>query len=105
MTNLRPSHPRLIAPSYKWAALPDLVKSEPYLKGWHDTIMANATVFYNAPVIVHVYDGGPSASGILDPAREVKVRIKHFCYAYRMSNDTKWVDRTWRELQVSLRLK
>jgi len=82
--------------------LPDLMKDDPYLKGWHDTIMANATVFFNAPVIVHVYDGGPSASGILDPAREVKLRIKHFSYAYLMSNDTKWVDRTWAELRVSV---
>ena len=63
--------------------------------------MANATVFYNAPVIAHVYDGGPTGSGILDPARETKLRIKHFSYAYLMSNDTKWIDRTWRELQVN----
>jgi hypothetical protein len=43
---------------------------------------------------------GPS--GILDNAREVKMRIKAFAYVYRMTNDTKWVDRTWAELQVSL---
>lgn len=45
---------------------------------------------------------GPS--GILDNAREIKMRVKAFAYAYRMSNDTKWVDRTFRELQVSSRL-
>lgn len=67
--------------------------------------MANATVFYDAPVVTHVYDGGPADSGILDPAREVKLRIKHLCYAYLMSNDTKWIDRTWRELQVNFRRK
>lgn len=47
-------------------------------------------------------DGG---SGILDNAREVKMRIKAFCYAYRMSNDTKWLERTWTELQVSCQLQ
>jgi hypothetical protein len=77
------------------------MNKDPYLKGWHDTIMANASVYYDEPLVAHVYDGGPAASGILDPARDIKRRIKHFCYAYRMSNDTKWVDRTWRELQVS----
>ena len=41
------------------------------------------------------------ASGILDVCREVKMRVKAFAYAYRMSNDTKWVDRAWTELQVS----
>lgn len=40
------------------------------------------------------------ASGILDNAREIKMRIKAFAYVYRMTNDTKWVDRTWSEVQV-----
>lgn len=39
-------------------------------------------------------------SGILDNAREIKMRVKAFAYVYRMTNDTKWVDRTWSELQV-----
>lgn len=39
-------------------------------------------------------------SGILDNAREIKMRIKAFAYVYRMTNDTKWVDRTFTELQV-----
>ena len=41
-------------------------------------------------------------SGILDNSREVKERVKAFSYAYRMTNDTKWVDRTFTELQVTL---
>jgi hypothetical protein len=41
---------------------------------------------------------GPS--GILDNAREIKMRIKAFAYAYRMTNATRWVDRAWEELQV-----
>ena len=32
--------------------------------------------------------------------REIKMRVKAFSYVYRMTNDTKWVDRTWLELQV-----
>ena len=40
-------------------------------------------------------------SGILDNARNVKMRIKAFAYVYRLTNDTKWVDRAWAELQVS----
>ena len=38
-------------------------------------------------------------SGILDNAREFKMRIKAFAYAYRVTGDTKWVDRAWREIQ------
>lgn len=62
--------------------------------------MKNASYYASLPPVVHVFDGGPAASGILDPAREVKQRAKHFAYAYRRSNDTQWVDRLWRELQV-----
>ena len=40
-------------------------------------------------------------SGILDNARNVKMRIKAFAYVYRMTNDTKWVDRAWAEIKVS----
>ncbi|KIM34528.1 hypothetical protein M408DRAFT_325905 [Serendipita vermifera MAFF 305830] len=99
LANLRPDRPRLIAGKHKINALPTLMAGDPYLKGWHDIIMNNATVYSNLPPVVHVFDGGPSGSGILDPAREVKQRIKHFAYAYVMTSDTAWVDRTWRELQ------
>lgn len=47
--------------------------------------------------MIYYYDGG---NGILDIARQVKERIKAFSYVYRMTNDTKWVDRVFLELQV-----
>ncbi|TFK64509.1 hypothetical protein BDN72DRAFT_263863 [Pluteus cervinus] len=92
----RPDRPRLIAPSYKWAALPNLINNDPYLQGWNDTIFGNATDYFGLPPVVYHMDG---ASGILDNAREIKMRIKAFAYVYRLTNDTKWVDRTWDELQ------
>lgn len=98
-TNVRTDRPRLIAPAYKWAALPQLIANDPYLKYWNDTIFNNATQYYNLPPVVYFMDG---PSGILDNAREIKMRIKAFSYVYRMTNDTKWVDRTWSELQVSV---
>jgi hypothetical protein len=98
-TNVRTDRPRLIAPAYKWDALPGLIANDPYLKYWNDTIFANATQYFNLPPVVYFMDGD---SGILDNARQVKQRIKAYAYAYRMSNDTKWVDRTFLELQVSI---
>ncbi|KAF5385284.1 hypothetical protein D9615_001384 [Tricholomella constricta] len=92
----RTDRPRLIAPSYKWQALPTLIKSDPYLKGWNETIFANATNYYGQQPVRYFMDGD---SGILDNAREVKMRIKAFAYVFLMTNDTKWVDRTWAELQ------
>ncbi|KAF8745167.1 Heparinase II III family protein, partial [Rhizoctonia solani] len=95
-TSVRPDRPRIVAPAYKWEALPALIKTDPYLKGWNETIFSNAQTYYDQPVKAYFMDGG---NGILDIAREIKVRIKAWCYAYRMSKDTKWVDRTWRELE------
>ncbi|KAF8917660.1 chondroitin AC/alginate lyase [Mucidula mucida] len=96
VTSLRSEHPRLIAPAYMWEALPTLIKNDPYLTGWNATIFGNASDYYSADPVAYVMDGD---SGILDNAREVKMRIKAFCYVYRMTNDTKWADRAWMEVQ------
>ncbi|OBZ79527.1 hypothetical protein A0H81_01229 [Grifola frondosa] len=95
-TSVRSDRPRLIAPSYKWQALPQLIQNDPYLKFWNDTIFGNATAYYPLPPVVYHMDG---SSGILDNAREIKMRLKAFSYVYRMTNDTKWVDRAFLELQ------
>ncbi|KAJ6574948.1 heparinase II/III family protein [Mycena capillaripes] len=92
----RPDHPRLIAPAYKWAALPDLIVKDPYLNAWNATIFLNASQYFDLPPVVYHMDG---ASGILDNAREVKMRIKALSYVYRMTNDTKWSDRVWAEVK------
>ncbi|KAJ7161507.1 chondroitin AC/alginate lyase [Mycena crocata] len=93
---VRPDRPRLIAPAYKWAALPTLIANDPYMQGWNATIFGNATAYKALPPVAYVKDGD---SGILDNAREIKQRIKAFAYVYRMTNDTSWVDRTWEEVQ------
>jgi hypothetical protein len=102
---VRPDRPRIIAPSYKWQALPALIAKDPYLASWNATIFQNATDFYNAVPVVYNMDRSPhESSGILDNARQTKERMKAWGYAYRMSNNTKWVDRAWTEIQVSIRL-
>ena len=45
-------------------------------------------------------DGALNLSGVLDVARQVKMRIKAFAYAYRVTGQTSWADRAWKELQV-----
>jgi len=96
VTKVRPDRPRLIAPAYKWAALPNLIKTDPYLKGWNDTIFGNASDYSQLPPVQYFRDGD---SGILDNARDIKRRIKAFAYAYRITNNTSWVDRAWLEIQ------
>jgi hypothetical protein len=96
-TSLRPDRPYLIAPAWKWKALPNLIANDPYMKSWNDTIFGNATDWFNADPVPYFMDG---SSGILDVARQTKERIKAFGYAYRLTNDTKWANRMYKELQV-----
>ena len=93
----RQDRPKLIAPAYKWQALPSLIQNDPYLQGWNATIFGNATSYFNLTPVEYIKDGD---SGFLDVARAIKMRVKAFSYVYRMTNDTKWVDRTWAELLV-----
>lgn len=44
-------------------------------------------------------DGGLSGSGVLDVAREIQLRVKHWAFAYHTTNDTSFVDRCFTELQ------
>jgi hypothetical protein len=81
-----------------WQSLPNLIKNDPYLSGWNASIFSNASQYMALPPVVYFLDGG---NGILDPAREIKQRIKAFSYVYRLTNDTTWLDRTYVELQVS----
>lgn len=94
---MRSDRPRIIAPAYKWAALPNLIANEPYFSFWNESIFGNATDYYSLPPVKYNMDG---SSGILDNSREIKMRIKAFAYVYRMTNNTKWVDRAWDEIQV-----
>lgn len=96
------AHPRLIAPGYKWDALigsDGLIAKDPYMAYWNRTIVNNASSTLNDPVQGYVEDGGLSGSGILDPARIIKLKVKNWAYAYRVTNNTAYADRVWKELQ------
>jgi hypothetical protein len=101
LSAVRPDHPRLFAPAQRWERLPALIAADPYLAAWNKTIFDNATAFYSMPPTNYSIDGGLSGSGVLDVAREVQLRIKHWAYAYRMTNDTRWSDRVWEEVLVA----
>ena len=96
-TSVRPDRPRIIAPAYKWNALPNLIANDPYFAGWNQSIFNNATQYYDLAPVKYYMDGD---SGILDNSREIKMRVKAFAYVYRMTNNTKWADRAWDEIQV-----
>ena len=96
------SHPRIGAPAYKWDALKsELIANNPYFSFWNDTIVANATDVLNKDPLSYVTDGGLDGSGVLDIAREMKVRVKNLAYAYRITNNTEFAERAWSELETA----
>lgn len=100
------SHPRLGAPEYKWAALnAGLISDDPYIKYWNDQILANASATIGDAPVAYESDGDlASGSGVLDVARQMKVKVKNWAYAYRVTNETRYADRVFLELQVSRRI-
>ncbi|KZT32797.1 hypothetical protein SISSUDRAFT_1066653 [Sistotremastrum suecicum HHB10207 ss-3] len=97
-TSVRSDRPRLIAPKYKWDALPGLIANDPYLQEWNATIIGNATAYNQSSLVQYTVDGGLSLSGVLDVARQVKERLKAYAYAFRITGNKGWVDRAWDEI-------
>jgi hypothetical protein len=77
-----------------------LIANDPYFKYWNETIMNNASATIGDDPVEYVTDGGLDGSGILDVAREIKVRVKQWAYAYKVTNETRYADRVLRELNV-----
>ncbi|WVR05880.1 hypothetical protein IAU60_002906 [Kwoniella sp. DSM 27419] len=95
------ANPRL-APDYKWQALTGgLIANNPYFKQWNETIVNNASATLGDDPTPYTEDGGLTGSGVLDVAREVKLKVKNWAYAYRVTNETKYADRVWLELQTA----
>ncbi|ORX35954.1 chondroitin AC/alginate lyase [Kockovaella imperatae] len=93
-------HPRLIAPAYKWEALTTggLIANDPYLSFWNETIVGNASDTLNDDPVPYTPDGGLTGSGVLDVARKMKLRVKNWAYAYKVTNETKYAERVWLEI-------
>ena len=98
---VRTDHPVLMADSARWDCLPQLVEQDAYMSAWNSSIMQNATEMAAMDPVQYITDGGLGGSGVLDIARELKVRLKAWAYAWRVTGDQQWVTRAWTELQVA----
>lgn len=64
--------------------------------------MQNASDTLGDEPTPYVTDGGLDGSGVLDVAREIKLKVKNWAYAYKVTNETKYADRVWLELTVGI---
>ncbi|KAK7892304.1 hypothetical protein LTR67_007400 [Exophiala xenobiotica] len=92
-------HPRLFASGAQWDGLEAQISNNKYLQQWNKTIFDQANELYAESVIPYPDDCDVSVGCTLEVARYIQLRVKHWAYAYILTNDTKWVDRTWEELQ------
>jgi hypothetical protein len=90
-----------MADSARWDCLPQLVEQDAYMSAWNSSIMQNATEMAAMDPVQYITDGGLGGCGVLDIARELKVRLKAWAYAWRVTGDQQWVTRAWTELQVA----
>lgn len=97
---VQPSHPRLFATEQEWDGLPDVIGTDSYMTQWHQTISEQAEVWRTGPHVKYSLDG-LTVHGVLNTAREVQLRVKHWAYMFRVTRDTKWKDRVWEELLVA----
>lgn len=93
------SHPRLFASGDQWTGLESQISKDSYLQKWNKAIIDQASELYDEPVVPYPDDCDVSVGCTLEVARYVQFRVKHWAYAYHLTKDTKWVNRTWEELQ------
>ncbi|PVI03407.1 hypothetical protein DM02DRAFT_640692 [Periconia macrospinosa] len=98
--HVRTSHPRLFATAEQWHGLPAHIMREPYLSLWNQSIFDKAQALYQKPPIIINSSLRSRGSGILDEARQVQLRLKHWAYAYRMTKQIRWKDRIWEEIRA-----
>jgi hypothetical protein len=96
--HVRNSHPRLFATPEMWLRLPELIARDPYLARWNKTIFDKAQALHEKPTVNITSEMRLTGSGILDEAREVQLRIKHWAYVYRMTKQSRWKHRIWEEI-------
>jgi hypothetical protein len=75
-----------------------LIEHEPYLARWNQSIFNKAEALYKQPPVNITSKIRSRGSGILNEAREVQLRIKHWAYVYRMTKHARWKIRIWEEV-------
>lgn len=89
-------HPRIQATAEDFARIREEVKTDVYKKRWSETILAQAEqLLSQEPVIYELRDG----ERLLQVARDVLSRMYTLGMAYQLTNDKKYSDRAYKELE------
>lgn len=99
---IRSEHPRLLATSSDFAALKDRIAADPRLQSWYDKLYAKAETILTEPASIYEI---PDGVRLLAVSRKVKDRIQTLGLMYRLTKDSRFAERAWKELEAAGRFK
>ncbi|MEM5011277.1 heparinase II/III family protein [Niallia taxi] len=90
-------HPRLMITKEDFLRIKESISSDEYLKKWYAELNKDANDLLSTPVVIYEKSDGKR---LLPVSRTVLDRIITLSLMYRLSGDTQYADRAWKELEV-----
>lgn len=95
-------HPRLLARAEDFRRLHDLIVAEPAVAEWAKSIRAEADRLLEAPPSEYAI---PDGKRLLATSRQVLERATTLGLYFRLSEDRRYAERLWRELEAAAKFK
>ncbi len=102
LDGLRDGHPRLLATSADFARLRSLCETNTQAGEWLETLHQNAEKLIETPPLVYRI---PDGKRLLTVCRAAKERVLLLALMYRLTEDSRFADRAWRELSTVCQFK
>lgn len=100
--NLRKEHPRLFATSAEFEALRHQVAKNAELGRWFQAIRKDADDILRRPPSEYVI---PDGKRLLATSRQVKQRVQTLGLVYRLTDEKRYAERLWQELEAAAQFK
>jgi hypothetical protein len=97
LATLRPAHPRIIATSTDFSRLRELVRNDTFAAGLYTELKHHADQMLDQPTVVHRLIG----PRLLDQSRLCLERVYTLALVYRVSGESKYLDRALKELRAA----
>lgn len=91
------AHPRLLVNSDRIAQIKEMAKTDSYLKLVIDKFLALADAAMNEDIMTYKFNDNDTMR-TNEQAERFETRIKKLAFAYLLTDDTKYAERAWKEL-------
>jgi len=96
LDTLERGHPRLLIEPDAWKRVRIAMVHEPRVTAWHAELIDRADGLMHEPPSEYVI---PDGKRLLATSRRVRDRVMLLAYAFHTTNDAKYADRAWAELE------